>query len=81
MPSRNSRVDPAKEGIALIDITLAADEKLEGAYTVHPAIEIDSFRVLGLDPDDADFYASFPLERRKRIVRKVSSQSVWARGS
>ena len=34
-------------------------------------LEIDNFRVCGLDVDDADFYTSFPPERRKKVFRKV----------
>ncbi|KEF57115.1 uncharacterized protein A1O9_07305 [Exophiala aquamarina CBS 119918] len=34
-------------------------------------IEIDTFRVLGLTAEDADFYTNFPEEKRKRIFRKV----------
>lgn len=34
-------------------------------------IEIDTFRVLGLTPEDADFYTNFPEEKRKKIFHKV----------
>lgn len=44
-------------------------ENLDGAPQV---IEIDGFRVLGLSPDDADFYKSFSEEKRKKVLRKVS---------
>ena len=37
---------------------------VEEAPTV---IEIETFRVLGLSPEDADFYANYPEEKRKRI--------------
>lgn len=33
--------------------------------------QIDTFRVLGLNPEDADFYTNYPEERRKRVVHKV----------
>lgn len=37
-----------------------------------PAIvTIENFRVLGLDPEDEDFYLNYPQERRKMIRRKV----------
>lgn len=44
-------------------------ENLDGVPQV---IEIDGFRVLGLSPDDADFYRNFSEERRKKVLRKVS---------
>lgn len=42
-----------------------------------PAVHvIDSFRVLGLTDEDADFYNGFSQERRKRIMRKVDCRLV-----
>lgn len=34
-------------------------------------LTIDNIQVLGLDPDDAQFYTSFPMGRRKKMNRKV----------
>lgn len=34
-------------------------------------LTIDNIQVLGLDPNDAQFYTSFPMERRKKMNRKV----------
>ncbi|KAF1961134.1 MFS general substrate transporter [Byssothecium circinans] len=34
-------------------------------------IQIDNFQVLGLDPDDAEFYINFGEEKRKRVIHKV----------
>lgn len=34
-------------------------------------VEIDSFRVLGLSVEDADFYTNYPAEKVKKIFRKV----------
>lgn len=48
-------------------------ENLDG---VNQVIEVDGFRVLGLSPDDADFYRNFSEERRKKVLRKVSKQLV-----
>ncbi|KAG6362503.1 hypothetical protein INS49_010735 [Diaporthe citri] len=48
-------------------------ENLDGAPQV---IEIDGFRVLGLSPDDADFYNNFSAERRKKVLRKVDIRLV-----
>lgn len=35
---------------------------------------IDNIRVLGLSEDDAEFYANFTPEQRKRTIRKVSER-------
>lgn len=35
------------------------------------AIDIAGFRVFGLDPVDADFFNSYPEEKRKKAFRKV----------
>lgn len=43
----------------------------------HPDIQlgrvtqIGNIRVLGLEPADADFYSSFPVDRRAKLLRKV----------
>lgn len=34
-------------------------------------VQIDNVQVLGLDPDDADFYINFFEEKRKRVIHKV----------
>jgi hypothetical protein len=34
-------------------------------------VQIETFRVLGLDSADADFYNNFGEEKRKKLVRKV----------
>jgi hypothetical protein len=38
--------------------------------------EIGTFRVVGLTPDDAAFYTSFPEEKRKRVFRKVDARLI-----
>ncbi len=45
-----------------------AHQHVEETPTV---VQIESFRVLGLDPDDAEFYSSYSEEKQKRVVRKV----------
>ncbi|ORY58135.1 major facilitator superfamily domain-containing protein [Pseudomassariella vexata] len=34
-------------------------------------VEIDNIRVLGITPEDAEFYINYPEERRRRVVHKV----------
>ncbi|KAL4746551.1 hypothetical protein BDW72DRAFT_207253 [Aspergillus terricola var. indicus] len=41
-----------------------------------PITEIGTFRVVGLSPEDADFYTNFPEEKRKRVFRKVDIRLV-----
>jgi hypothetical protein len=38
--------------------------------------EIGTFRVVGLTPDDADFYNNFPEDKRKLVFRKVDLRLV-----
>ena len=50
------------------------DEKPQGSAHVEGAnhvVEIDTFRVLGLNQDDTDFYTSFPEDKRKKVFHKV----------
>ncbi|EUC46479.1 hypothetical protein COCMIDRAFT_35841 [Bipolaris oryzae ATCC 44560] len=39
-------------------------------------VKIDNFQVLGLAPDDADFYTNYPEQKRKRVLRKVDIRLV-----
>ena len=39
--------------------------------------EIGTFRVVGLTPEDADFYTNYPEEKRKKVFHKVSLASLW----
>ncbi|KAL4743368.1 major facilitator superfamily domain-containing protein [Aspergillus similis] len=41
-----------------------------------PITEIGTFRVVGLSPEDADFYTNYPEEKRKRVFRKVDIRLV-----
>ncbi|KAH3918699.1 hypothetical protein HBH56_023100 [Parastagonospora nodorum] len=53
------------------------DEKEESVYASkpHQVVQIDNIQVLGLDPDDADFYINFSDEKRKRVIHKVWTRS------
>lgn len=35
------------------------------------AVYIEEIQVFGLDPNDAEFYANFSEEKRKKLIRKV----------
>lgn len=43
----------------------------DGPKVLPNITEIGTFRVLGLNPDDADFFTNYPEEKRKRVFRKV----------
>jgi len=49
------------------------NEKPDSVYASkpHQVVQIDNVQVLGLDPDDADFYINFSDEKRKRVIHKV----------
>ena len=50
------------------------DEKYFGSEEVENysnIITIDNIQVLGLTPEDAEFYNNFSEERRKNVLRKV----------
>ena len=58
-----------KSSLDAQDLGLKPDHAhVEEAPTV---IEIETFRVLGLSPEDADFYTNYPEEKRKRVIHKV----------
>lgn len=50
------------------------DEKAESIESPKPyqIVKIDNFQVLGLAPEDADFYINYSEEQRKRVIHKVS---------
>lgn len=37
----------------------------------HQIVQIDNIQVLGLDPDNAEFYMNYSPEKRKKIIHKV----------
>ncbi|GIJ99653.1 hypothetical protein Aspvir_003654 [Aspergillus viridinutans] len=61
--------------MAVVDI---ADEKhyKDHVETVTNIVTIDNIRVLGLNADNAEFYTNFPVERRKKLLRKVDIRLV-----
>lgn len=57
--------------------SLQIEEKDIGHYESATNVqEIGSFRVLGLSPEDADFFTNFPEEKRKKVFRKVGIQHI-----
>lgn len=38
--------------------------------------EIGTFRVVGLNPEDEEFYTTYPEEKRKKVFHKVSTLSL-----
>jgi hypothetical protein len=54
------------------------DEKSESVHDTkpHQIVQIDNFQVLGLHPDDAEFYTNYPEEKRKTVIRKVDVRLV-----
>ncbi|KAF7164714.1 hypothetical protein CNMCM6106_001126 [Aspergillus hiratsukae] len=61
--------------MAVFDI---ADEKAceDHVETVTNIVAIDNIQVLGLSAEDAEFYASFPPERKKKLLHKVDIRLV-----
>ncbi|KAF2016794.1 MFS general substrate transporter [Aaosphaeria arxii CBS 175.79] len=49
------------------------DDKAESVGPTKPQqiIQIDNCQVLGLDPEDAEFYLNYPAEKKKKIIHKV----------
>ena len=54
------------------------DEKSESVRDEkhHQIVQIDNIQVLGLHSDDAEFYANYSEEKRKRVIRKVDVRLV-----
>lgn len=51
-----------------------SDEKVPDLVhqeNVPTIVEIENFRVLGLSPQDEDFYMNFPPEKRRKAIHKV----------
>ena len=68
-----------KKDVEIVDQPSHIESVTKGSHVT----EIGTFRVVGLTPDDEDFYTNFPAERRKKVFRKVSihihihSEMVW----
>ena len=57
-----------KNSLEEIDRTVSEPVQQKEVPTL---LTIDNFQVLGLHPDDANFYINFPEERRKKVTWKV----------
>lgn len=53
------------------EIDVADLKKAEHVEVSPKIVEIDTFRVVGISDEDAEFYKEYPEEKRKRIFRKV----------
>ncbi|KAL4915882.1 major facilitator superfamily domain-containing protein [Aspergillus aurantiobrunneus] len=51
-------------------------EDIEKTHVESPITEIGTFRVVGLSAEDAEFYTSYPEEKRKKVFRKVDVRLV-----
>lgn len=56
-----------KKDVEVVDEPSHIESVTKGSHVT----EIGTFRVVGLTPDDEDFYTNFPADRWKRIFRKV----------
>lgn len=65
-----------KAEVVMIDDTMVDNGNLEKAPTVR---EIDSYQVLGLSQEDADFYNSWTPQMRKKLMHKVSRHIIIKR--
>jgi hypothetical protein len=54
------------------------DEKSESLPDTkpHQIVQIENFQVLGLHPEDADFYTNYSEEKRKAVIHKVDVRLV-----
>ncbi len=54
------------------------DDKSESVHDVkpHQIVQIENFQVLGLLPEDADFYTNYSEEKRKKVIHKVDIRLV-----
>lgn len=61
-----------KDDVEIADQPAHLESLPKGAHVT----EIGNFRVVGLTPEDADFFANYPEESRKRVFRKVDIRLV-----
>lgn len=53
------------------DIIDIKDEEASHLESRARVIEIDTFRVCGLNDEDVDFYTNYPAQDRKKTFRKI----------
>lgn len=68
-------IDAEKSEIHQLDEHQRREESLD-PQKPHQIVHIENFQVLGLDPDDAEFYTTFPAEARARVIHKVDIRLV-----
>ncbi|KAJ8110574.1 hypothetical protein OPT61_g6615 [Boeremia exigua] len=54
------------------------DDKSDSVHDAkpHQIVQIENFQVLGLHPEDADFYTNYSEEKRKKVIHKVDVRLV-----
>lgn len=54
------------------------DDKSESLHEAKPnqIVQIENFSVLGLHPEDAEFYTNYSEEKRKKVIHKVDIRLV-----
>ncbi|BCS18581.1 uncharacterized protein APUU_11409S [Aspergillus puulaauensis] len=63
-----------RDSVGKGDVEKGVDEK--AAHIESPITEIGTFRVVGLSPEDAEFYRNYPEEKRKKVFSKVDARLV-----
>jgi hypothetical protein len=66
---------PSTPSVLTTDSALKGKERVRILPDSDRAVELDGCSVLGLSIEDEDFYRSFPPDRRKAVLRKVSTRS------
>lgn len=56
-----------KDDVEIVD----QDSHIENIPKPSLVTQVGDFRVVGLTPDDADFYNNYPEEKRKKVFHKV----------
>lgn len=56
-----------KDDVEIVDQTAHVEHILKPSLVT----QIGDFRVVGLTPEDADFYNNYPEDKRKRVFHKV----------
>ena len=61
-----------KDDVEIVDQTAHVEHILKPSLVT----QIGDFRVVGLTPDDADFYNNYPEEKRRKVFHKVKMPAI-----